>query len=61
MGNKAIDKDYLLRQLKNFDDVILEEKYQEKLDSETMEKIESLPFSIVDGKLCVTYYQEASV
>ena len=27
MSNKAIDKDYLLRQLKNFDDSVLEEKY----------------------------------
>lgn len=27
MSNKAIDKDYLLRQLKNFDNDILEDKY----------------------------------
>lgn len=30
MGNKAMDKDYLLRQFKNFDNNILEEKYLTK-------------------------------
>ena len=69
MSNKAIDKDYLLRQLKNFDDNILSDEYQEKVGIATSEnnglmsasdknKLDGIPFSIVNGKLCITYYDE---
>ena len=110
MSNKAKDKDYLLRQLRNFESEIIAEYY---VDNETLlnyattvdtalshklegvkvndvtqtinnkvaeisipnattsadglmsfsdkTKLDELPFSIVDGKLCVTYYQELSV
>ena len=72
MSNKAIDKEYLLRQLKKFEEDIIADEYQEKLDLATSEnnglmsstdkiKIDGLPFSIVDGKLCITYYEELSV
>lgn len=40
MSNKAIDKEYLLRQLKNFDDDILEDKYGGGAPSESIAPIE---------------------
>lgn len=42
MGNKAIDKDYLLRQLKNFDDDVLEDKYQGKVEEMTQAEYDDL-------------------
>lgn len=42
MSNKATDKDYLLRQLKNFDDDILENKYQGKVEEMTQAEYDVL-------------------
>ncbi len=63
MSNKAIDRDYLLTQLKNLDRVILSSKYQKALNAGDGIEIDSLtdtistevPFSVVNGKICVTF------
>lgn len=63
MSNKAIDRDYLLTQLKNLDRVILSSKYQEALtagggieiDSTTDTISTEVPLSVSSGMICVTY------
>ena len=54
MSNKAIDKDYLLRQLKNFDNNVLEEKYLSEVDTE----LSSTSENAVQNKVIYTALQD---
>lgn len=67
MAKKAIDKDYLLQALKDFNTKILSPFYQKKLtagrsieintDTTTGDEIitTEAPFTVENGMICVTY------
>lgn len=48
-NEKAISKDYLLKQLRNFDDDVLKEKYTTRISAESGNKIETLEDGLFVG------------
>ena len=62
--SKAIDKEYLLHTLEDYEDDVIDPNYQKKLtagngiDINGTTNTISTPFTIVNGQLCYVYYKE---